>query len=363
MVRAALLRGGQARNPTEKGAEGAHMEPIGAFERSANSAVPGEGPSQHGATAESGWCQVRSETDFPCDRPAAVEILGVRFCARCSWEQETYFRIGELTQVPRGERTWSSREVGVERPLRSGVPTGPRQRLRKVATGSKVSFLSIALAASLLALAACGGTVHARGETAAEPKGERLAGDQGRVGAVEVTKHGPEEGRAAARAGDAEASEGGGSGEAVARADAVQAQAGNPAEDSDKAAEGAAADDATSDGPSRKLTLQVRGDRGTEFSGVRSVGDEEKALEGRTPERYAFERRDAKLECELQNDGGGALEVTVAGEGVRSVQQVGSRAATVRFALSDGGFSSSTSSFSAEQNGPSPGGSSPNGAP
>ncbi len=166
MVRAALLRGGQIRNPREKGAGGAHMELIGAFERSASPATPGEGPPPLGATAESGRCQVRSETDFPCDRPAAVEILGVRFCDRCSREQEAYFRIGELTQVPRGKRTWPSREGRVERPLRSEVPTGPRQRLRKAAaTGSKVSFLSIAVAASLLALSDGGritGRLHGR---------------------------------------------------------------------------------------------------------------------------------------------------------------------------------------------------------
>jgi len=340
------------------------MELIGAFERSASPATPGEG-GPLGATTGSGRCQVRSETDFPCDRPAAVEILGVRFCDRCSREQEAYFRIGELTQIPRGKRTWPSREGRVERPLLSGVPTGPRQRLRKAAAmGSKVSFLSIAVAVSLLALAACGETEQARGEKAADPKVERLADDQGRVGVVEATKRGAEEGGAAARTDDAEASEGGEPRGAVARAGDAQARAGDPAEDrggreaaedGGKAAESGAADDAAGDGPSGKLTLQVRGSRGTEFSGVCSVGDEEKTLEGRTPERYVFEPRGAKLECEIQNDGGGVLEVAVAGEGVRSVQQVGSRAATVRFALSDGGFSSSTSSFSAEQNGFVPG--------
>ncbi len=342
------------------------MKPIGTFERSASLATPGEG-GLLGPTAEYGRCQVRSETAFPCDRPAAVEILGVRFCDRCSKEQEAYFRIGELTQVPRGKRTWPSREGRVERPLRSGVPTGPRQRLRKAAMGSKLSFLSIAVAVSLLVLAGCGETEQARGEKAADPKAERLADDQGRVGAVEATKRGTEEGDAAARTADAEGSEGREPRGAAARAGDAQARAGDPAEDRSgreaaedggKTAESADADD----GPSGKLTLHVRGDQGTEFSGVCSMGNEEKALEGRTPERYVFEPRDAKLKCEIQNDGGGALEVAVAGEGVRSVQQVGSRAATVRFALSDGGFSSSTSSFSAGQNGPSQGGPSSNGA-
>jgi hypothetical protein len=48
VVRAALLRGGQVRNPTEKGAGGAHMEVIGAFERCARPVAPGEGGSRSG---------------------------------------------------------------------------------------------------------------------------------------------------------------------------------------------------------------------------------------------------------------------------------------------------------------------------
>jgi hypothetical protein len=111
------------------------MELIRAFKRSASPVTLGEGPPPLGATEESGRCQVRSETDFPCDRPAAVEILGVRFCDRCSREQEAYFRIGELTQGPRGTRIWSSREERVERLRRSGISTGSRQRLRKSAAG------------------------------------------------------------------------------------------------------------------------------------------------------------------------------------------------------------------------------------
>jgi hypothetical protein len=43
-------------------------------------------------------CQVRSNTESPCPRPAAVEILGVAFCGPCAREQEAYFAIGELTR-------------------------------------------------------------------------------------------------------------------------------------------------------------------------------------------------------------------------------------------------------------------------
>jgi hypothetical protein len=41
-------------------------------------------------------CQVRSRTESPCSRRAAVEILGVAFCGPCAREQEAYFAIGEL---------------------------------------------------------------------------------------------------------------------------------------------------------------------------------------------------------------------------------------------------------------------------
>lgn len=43
-------------------------------------------------------CQVRSNTESPCLRPAVVEIRGVTFCGPCAREQEAYFAIGELTQ-------------------------------------------------------------------------------------------------------------------------------------------------------------------------------------------------------------------------------------------------------------------------
>ncbi len=58
------------------------------------------------AATKLGSCQVRSETDSPCLRPAAVEIGGVPFCERCAHEQEAYFAVGELTQAPTSDRTW-----------------------------------------------------------------------------------------------------------------------------------------------------------------------------------------------------------------------------------------------------------------
>ena len=58
------------------------------------------------AATKLGSCQVRSETDNPCLRPAVVEIGGVPFCERCAHEQETYFVVGELTQALTSDWTW-----------------------------------------------------------------------------------------------------------------------------------------------------------------------------------------------------------------------------------------------------------------
>jgi hypothetical protein len=52
-----------------------------------------------------GSCQVRSETDSPCLRPAVVEIGGIPFCKRCARDQEAYFAVGELTQALTSDRT------------------------------------------------------------------------------------------------------------------------------------------------------------------------------------------------------------------------------------------------------------------
>jgi hypothetical protein len=57
-----------------------------------------------GEVTNPGTCQVRSETDRPCHRPAGVKIWGIHFCEPCAREQEAYFAIGELTQGPSSDR-------------------------------------------------------------------------------------------------------------------------------------------------------------------------------------------------------------------------------------------------------------------
>jgi hypothetical protein len=55
-------------------------------------------------TSEQKQCKVRSGTDNPCLRLAVVKVSGVPFCEPCAREQEAYFAIGELTEVPDGLR-------------------------------------------------------------------------------------------------------------------------------------------------------------------------------------------------------------------------------------------------------------------
>ena len=55
-------------------------------------------------TSEQEQCKVRSATDNPCQRLAVVKVSGVPFCEPCAREQEVYFAIGELTEVPDGLR-------------------------------------------------------------------------------------------------------------------------------------------------------------------------------------------------------------------------------------------------------------------
>ena len=55
-------------------------------------------------TSEQEQCKVRSGTDTPCLRLAVVKVSEVPFCEPCAREQEVYFAIGELTEVPDGLR-------------------------------------------------------------------------------------------------------------------------------------------------------------------------------------------------------------------------------------------------------------------
>lgn len=270
---------------------------------------------------------MRSETDLPCGRPAAATLLGVRFCERCAREQQDYFAVGELTQVPRGERGGTGVVGYAARAPRSGYPVDPRGGRRgPVARSVKVSLLLLVAALAVLA-AACGGAGQA----------------DGGADAADAKAKGNETHGAVARAGDADG--------AVARAGgAAREEDGGDAPERNAAGGDRSGEDRSEQSRPQGLTLRLGGDPGTRFSGVCSLGKEEQTIGGRVPERYAFEPGPAGLECEVRKkEGGGALEVVVEGAGVRSVQRTAAGEGTIRFALSEGGISSSTSSISLNQ--------------
>lgn len=96
-----------------------------------------------GSTLGQDLCQVRSETDFPCDRPAAETILGVHFCERCAREQQDYFAVGEATRVSKGE-SGGTRGVGyAARAPRSGYPAGPRGGLGGASSQKRQGFVAL----------------------------------------------------------------------------------------------------------------------------------------------------------------------------------------------------------------------------
>lgn len=301
-------------------------------------------------------CQVRSQTDLPCGRAAVATIWGVRFCGRCAREQEDYFTVGELTQVPTGASDATEGVGHAARSSRSSYPAAPRGRRREpVAKSIKASLLLLVAVLSALATA-CGGAGQASGGSAeAEAKVEPETTARAHARAAEGTAEG-NEGRGTAARADGDDGAVARSGGAVARAGDAQARTSEVAsevDDGETSQKNAAKDHPREDRPRKihpeELALEVRGDPGTNFSGVCSVGEKEKAIAGRVPERYAFEPGEAGLECEIRKEGGGALEVVVAGEGIRSVQRTAAGEGTIRFALSRDSISSSTSSISLNQ--------------
>src|SRR3712207_949820 len=140
-----------------------------------------------------------------------------------------------------------------------------------------------------------------------------------------------QEGGAIARAGDNAVARAGDS--AVARAGDAKARA--------KGGEDAVGTNGEG-GSAQEVTIEVGGDDGTRFSGVCSVGRQEKVIGGRVPVRYVFHPGGRKLECEIRKEGSAALEITlVAGSNVRSVQRTEAQKSTINVAYSSGGLSSS----------------------
>jgi hypothetical protein len=205
----------------------------------------------------------------------------------------------------------------------------------------KGKMVLVAILASLLALASCdadeqvrAGDEETQASAAARADAERTVGQTAGESAAGSPAAG-REGGAIARAGDnavARAGDG-----AVARAGDVEARG--------YGGEGVVTNGGA--GSAQEVTLEVGGDDGTRFSGVCSVGGQEKSISGRVPERYDYHPGGDKLECEIRKESGGALEVVLtAGSKVRSVQQTNAQKSTINFIYSSGGISSSMSGSS-----------------
>ena len=237
---------------------------------------------------------------------------------------------------PSGTYERSTRCASLLMPKREGLSSGSSRRPRRTAATIRKALV-LSIAGSVLASAACAATQQPPGDSASAEQrtAARNPGPQEPEKVVEV-------GGAVARAGDAEARAGNG---AMARAGDARAST----RDTVASGEGKSEKGDESEDRARRVTLKLAGNSGTSFSGVCSVGGHEEAIEGRVPERYAFEPGDAKLECEIRKEGAGALEVVLTGKCIHSVQRSNAQGGTVRFSLSVGGVSSSTSSGSQTQ--------------
>jgi hypothetical protein len=71
-------------------------------------------------------------------------------------------------------------------------------------------------------------------------------------------------------------------------------------------------------------TLEIAGDRGTRFSGTCTVGNEEREIGGRVPERFVHELDGRKLECEIRKQSPGAMNIVLDAGDVDYVQRTDS---------------------------------------
>ncbi len=130
------------------------------------------------------------------------------------------------------------------------------------------------------------------------------------------------------------------------RAERAEEEAEKRAEERAKSAEGQAKEtEGGSSGP-EDITLQIKGEPGTEFSGTCAVGDEETEVSGQVPESFTYELDGERLDCEISKEStDGDLEVVFRANGTRSVQRT--NAGTINLTYENGRISSfSTSSSS-----------------
>jgi hypothetical protein len=190
--------------------------------------------------------------------------------------------------------------------------------------------IPLALIFLVLTLVVCTGCQQASGE----PKSEQGGRDQARA---EDTKVAAEKASGvAARAGDG----------AETRADASTGGVDQGASSHLKARAKSTATKGSSRDSARDTTttLEIAGDRGTRFSGTCTVGDEEREIGGRVPERFVYELDGRKLECKIRKQGSGAMNIVLDAGDADYVQRTDSGQVTARIAYSGQGFSSSIQS-------------------
>jgi hypothetical protein len=235
--------------------------------------------------------------------------------------------------IRRRTHEWPTRSASESIPKNGRPFAGPMAEPSRceVRSGTEIgNALALLLAVSTLILgaAACGGTQQPLGDSAAAEQRTAVRTQDPEIVADEV-------GAAMARAGDG----------AVARAGDARAGARHAVASS----EGKTEKEGESKDRTRKVTLKLAGDQGTPFSGECLLGGREEVLEGRVPERHVYKPSGAELKCDIRKEGAGALEVIVTGDGGRSVLLTNAQGGTVRFVLSGGSVSSSTSSISQNQ--------------
>ena len=82
-----------------------------------------------------------------------------------------------------------------------------------------------------------------------------------------------------------------------------------------------------------EVVIRLEGDPKATFSGLCSVGAEQKVLSGQVPKRFAFDLKGRQLSCRIEKQDGstGDLKVVlVAGETTRSVQQTNSPGGVIK---------------------------------
>ena len=175
--------------------------------------------------------------------------------------------------------------------------------------------IPLALIFLLLTLVVCAGCQQASGKQATgEPRSEQGGRDEA---TAEDTKVAAEKASGvAARAGDG----------AETRADVSPRGVDQGASSHPKARAQSTVTKGSSRGSARETTttLEIAGDRGTRFSGTCTVGNEEREIGGRVPERFVHELDGRKLECEIRKQSPGAMNIVLDAGDVDYVQRTDS---------------------------------------